>query len=191
MRFLHLIIIGLVFGGCSSDAQLPENITDGYAINVIKDLESMSKQSRLTLVRSVAIGEKIESTEMVIDTMKSKAAKLEALKSEYVAFLNIQTETLLKNMNLTVDSGGGYESRNYSNKDTTAFLQEFKIIKSRGQLQGYFWKTRQRNWLVDRDIENFYLPQKGYVTQIIENTWWKSPERINIQLEVLGPQNAR
>jgi hypothetical protein len=151
----------------------------------------MSKQSRLTLVRSVAIGEKIESTEMVIDTMKSKAAKLEALKSEYVAFLNIQTETLLKNMNLTVDSGGGYESRNYSNKDTTAFLQEFKIIKSRGQLQGYFWKTRQRNWLVDRDIENFYLPQKGYVTQIIENAWWKSPERINIQLEVLGPQNAR
>lgn len=191
MRFLHLIIIGLVFGGCSSDAQLPENITVGYAINVIKDLESMSKQSRLTLVRSVAIGEKIESTEMVIDTMKSKAAKLEALKSEYVAFLNIQTETLLKNMNLTVDSGGGYESRNYSNKDTTAFLQEFKIIKSRGQLQGYFWKTRQRNWLVDRDIENFYLPQKGYVTQIIENAWWKSPERINIQLEVLGPQNAR
>jgi hypothetical protein len=191
MRFLYLIIIGLVLGGCSSDAQLPENITDKYAKLVIKDLEIMANQSRLTLVRSVAIGEKIETQEMVIDTMKNQDAKLDALKSEYVAFLNIETESLLKNMNFTVDSGGEYESRNYFNKDTTAFLQEFKILKSRGQLQGYFWKTRQRNWLVDRDIENFYLPQKGYVTQIIENTWWKSPERINIQLEVLGPQNAR
>ena len=191
MNKIYLLFLSAFLWGCSSDVQIPEEITDSYALDIIKDLESMSKQSRITLVRSVSIGDEIESTEMIIDTISSEVARMNALKDEYVAFLNIQTERLIKDMQLTIDSGGGYESRNYSNQDTTAYLQEFRVIKSRGKLQGYFWKTRQRNWFVDRDIENFYLPLKGYVTQIFENTWWKSPERISVQLEVLGPNNAR
>jgi hypothetical protein len=191
MKLKLLILISLWLFSCSSDQEIPENITDPYALEVLNDLNEMSKQSRLSIIRNIQTGETVESSELLIDTIKEQTNKLKVLKDEYAGFLSLNTEELTKTMELTVDSGGGYESRNYSNKDTMAFLQEFKIIKSNHKIQGYFWKTRQRGWLVDRDIDRFYLPGKGYDIQIAENTWWSAPERITIHAEVLGPNNVR
>jgi len=191
MKLKLLIPISLWLFSCSSDQEIPENIIDPYALEVLNDLNEMSKQSRLSIHRNIQKGETVESSVLVIDTIKESANKLKGLKDEYAGFLSLNTDELIKKMELTVDSGGGYESRNYTNSDTLAFLQEFKTIKSNNKIQGYFWKTRQRGWLVDRDIQRFYMPGKGYDIQISENTWWSSPEVITIHAEVMGPNNVR
>lgn len=191
MKIKLLIPISLLLFSCSSDQEIPEIITDSYALDVLNDLTEMSNQSRLSIQRNIQTGETVESSELVIDTIKLTENKLNLLKEEYAGFLSLKTAELTKTMELTIDSGGGYESRNFTSSDTLAFLQEFKIIKSNNKIQGYFWKTRQRGWLVDRDIDRFYLPGKGYDIQITENTWWSSPRIINIHAEVMGPNNVR
>ena len=191
MKIKIFIPLFLVLLSCNSEERIPENITDSYALEVMRDLNEMSKQSRLSIHRNIQKGETVESSVLVIDTIKESSNKILVLKDEFAGFLSLNTEELIKNMELTVDSGGGYESRNYTNSDTLAFLQEFKTIKSNNKIQGYFWKTRQRGWLVDRDIQRFYMPGKGYDIQISENSWWSSPEVITIHAEVMGPNQVR
>ncbi len=181
--FISLILAA--FSSCNNDSKAVFVPKGQWQKFIYEDIQQLSKKN-LTLNKTIAEGEKVENEKL--DSLDK-----EGWMTELEMFVSINTSKELASgqFDSSDDQSGKFRITNYYNKDTQSLLQQFQIMKFENNVQILSWKLKSRSWIMDRDVEMSYQPQKGYRIQVNENNMWNSPRNFEIFAEIENPEYLR
>ena len=184
----RVLIASLIFAGFSNcnDSSEALFVPKGqWQKFIYKDIQKLSEKN-LTLNKTIAEGEKVENEKL--DSLDNAAWMKEL---EMFMSVNTTKELSAGQFDSSDDQSGKFRITNFYNKDTLALLQQFQIMRFENNVQILSWKLKSRSWMMDRDVEMSYQPQKGYRIQVNENSMWKSPRNFEIFAEIENPEYLR
>ena len=185
MKFtiFSLLIAAIGFVACGEDqhiAQSRKDFTDPYQLIIWDDIDSLSAQHSRAMKN------------VFIDSSNSESKYTDSIDwvKEYEGLLSVNfTKELSKAAYETLeqeskDSASGIYYLEKMAKDTNAYLQNLIVTKRQHKLQLLSWRTKERSFLMDRDVQVGFTPGKGYIVRITENSLWSKPKNIQIQFSV-------
>ncbi len=184
-KLLFTCLIIAVFSSCNSDSQALFVPVGKWQKFIYEDIQKLSEK-KLTLNKTIAEGNKVENEKL--DSLDK-----DAWLKELEMFMSINTSKELSSgqFDSSDDQSGKFRITNFYNKDSLAVLQQFQIMRFEDNIQILSWKLRNRSWMMDRDLEMSYQPQKGYRILVNENNMWNSPRNFEIFAEIENPEYLR
>lgn len=184
-KFLVLCLTAILSVGCTQETRNEFVPKDKWQKFIYNDINTLSSKN-LSLSKTIAENEKVENEKL--DSLNK-----EDWMNEFEMFLNVSTEKELNagKFDSSDDQSGKFRITNFYNKDSSASLQQFQIMRFENEVQILSWKLRSRSWMMDRDVEMSYQPKKGYRIQVNENSMWKSPRSFEIFAEIENPEYLR
>lgn len=168
---------------CGNDQPSSRNrkeFTDPYQLIIWDDIDSLGAQHARAMKN------------VFIDSSNSESNYTDSIDwvKEYDGLLSVNfTKELAKSSYETLeqtsrDSASGIYYLEKLAKDTNAYLQNLIVTKRQNKLQLISWKTKERSFLMDRDVQVGFTPGKGYIVRITENSLWSKPKNIQITFSV-------